>query len=519
MSSTSRKPLKRLSLLQSPTSFSSPTFSSTDSPTVASRRVDRDAAGNTVQNAGSPNSSVEEPTATAQSEQVSKNARRQSSIYYVSRDRDLERIATDERLPVNERRFSAPQCRNNADDAASPISERQRKRQSVSVLEEQPAPMTLAEKHADLLRFIAQKESRCLELRSQLAVEEAELFSLKRKWERIVTRGHRGAPSASVSSLEMDPSAQGAVLAGLKEGVQGVGRLIAQLGELGTQGSDTGHVSSASISTSRTSSSSTRLSQSSVSSLGTFEDKEPEILENTTSDSADPHLKRHSLSTPVRRRPYELSSPSTPSPPILTPRTPLSASVQFSVAQTQPPTVKLSHSQTTVQVTSKHKKRMSVASGTFPPASSIPGVSVAPLVSWVDSVGKRLVQLHVSGHESEPRSNSNSRKDMESIHKRASTLLSDASSSLFAALTSPTRQSPVIDLTDPASPFLLDDDSDMHGNDLGTQWATVNTLSPERPKIAPIPAVPNAAVKKVSDNGTLPDSANGTDADGEEWNW
>jgi hypothetical protein len=30
-------------------------------------------------------------------------------------------------------------------------------------------------RHADLLRFIAQKESKCLELRSQLALHEAEL--------------------------------------------------------------------------------------------------------------------------------------------------------------------------------------------------------------------------------------------------------------------------------------------------------------------------------------------------------
>ncbi|KAH8998122.1 hypothetical protein EDB92DRAFT_1941794 [Lactarius akahatsu] len=48
----------------------------------------------------------------------------------------------------------------------------------------QPAVLTLAERHADLLQFIAQKESKCLELRSQLAAHESELIDLKRKWER-----------------------------------------------------------------------------------------------------------------------------------------------------------------------------------------------------------------------------------------------------------------------------------------------------------------------------------------------
>lgn len=66
-------------------------------------------------------------------------------------------------------------------------------------------PLTLTEKHADLLHFIAQKESKCLELRSQLAVHEAELLQLKRKWERIVSRGFErqqqtSSPSSTSSS-------------------------------------------------------------------------------------------------------------------------------------------------------------------------------------------------------------------------------------------------------------------------------------------------------------------------------
>ncbi|PPQ66002.1 hypothetical protein CVT26_010662 [Gymnopilus dilepis] len=136
--------------------------------------------------------------------------------------------------------------------------------QNMKHLKERP-PVTLAEKHAELLHFIAQKESKCLELRSQLAVHEAELLQLKRKWERIVNRGfekslspssppssynhpHPTSPpsssiplSASLLSTSPDStfsptspntsSAQGAgaavVLEGIKEGVQGVSRFIA----------------------------------------------------------------------------------------------------------------------------------------------------------------------------------------------------------------------------------------------------------------------------------------------------
>ncbi|KAJ3513928.1 hypothetical protein NLJ89_g2674 [Agrocybe chaxingu] len=113
-------------------------------------------------------------------------------------------------------------------------------------------PLTLADKHADLLHFIAQKESKCLELRSQLAAHEAELAQLKRKWERIVNRGFEksqspssvvpSSPSPTSTSLNASATPSSAnqsyassngplpgavVLEGIKESVQGVSRLIA----------------------------------------------------------------------------------------------------------------------------------------------------------------------------------------------------------------------------------------------------------------------------------------------------
>ncbi|GJJ10353.1 hypothetical protein Clacol_004579 [Clathrus columnatus] len=80
-------------------------------------------------------------------------------------------------------------------------------------------PATLAEKHADLLRFIAQKESKCMELRAQLAQHEAELLVLKQKWERIVSKGSPILPRASVE-LKPATSTRSDVLGGIREGVQ-----------------------------------------------------------------------------------------------------------------------------------------------------------------------------------------------------------------------------------------------------------------------------------------------------------
>ncbi|KAF8519462.1 hypothetical protein JB92DRAFT_2004277 [Gautieria morchelliformis] len=86
-------------------------------------------------------------------------------------------------------------------------------------------PVTLAERHADLLRFIAQKESKCLELRTQLAQHEADLLLLKRKWERIVSKG---LPSSARSEIPTNTGSD--VLGGIREGVQsGLGRVLAVL--------------------------------------------------------------------------------------------------------------------------------------------------------------------------------------------------------------------------------------------------------------------------------------------------
>ncbi|KAJ7749304.1 hypothetical protein DFH07DRAFT_1062389 [Mycena maculata] len=182
------------------------------------------------------------------------------------------------------------------------------------------SPVTLAEKartpfalrttlihfcrHADLLHFIAQKESKCLELRSQLAVHEAELLQLKRKWERIVSRGFTSPHNTSLastssgatsgSSMEQSPNPTsangGAMLDGIREGVQGVGRFIAAFSptpyssfESSMHGTHSPSSSMSTMATSTSASKSTRLSQSSASSLG--EETCPPTAERATDDA------------------------------------------------------------------------------------------------------------------------------------------------------------------------------------------------------------------------------------------
>ncbi|TCD61815.1 hypothetical protein EIP91_007860 [Steccherinum ochraceum] len=432
-------------------------------------------------------------------------------------------------------------------------------------------PMTLTEKHADLLQFIAQKESKCLELRSQLAAHEEELAHLKRKWERIVSRGMDRAytpsfpstnvpssspptsshhPSPSLASSLLSPT-NGAVLDGIKEGVQGVGRLLAAglelSGQVPSPGGPTSSVgpglsgvsraamtpalrrakheathSVSSVSTAGTTSTSalsagTRLSQSSASSfaeaeedLALLEQDEDRTLQPATHESFEQTLLSEVELSPstamktaklLRRRSREAPKNLLTSEP---------ASDRQSTASTS-------------AASRKASKRISVdvsASSTF---------GSAPVSAWMGSVGNTVGKKWEELQKGDTFTKS---------QKRASLLLSDVSSSFFAALASPspssqtsrpsassplsnamstspnlatvpfssTKPSPV-----PSNGSLLDDD------ELGGQDARVGQGLGE--VLIPVSLSPNPS---TSANGTktapIPVPTSSVDDD-DDWNW
>ncbi|EED79758.1 predicted protein [Postia placenta Mad-698-R] len=297
-------------------------------------------------------------------------------------------------------------------------------------------PLTLTEKHADLLQFIAQKESKCLELRSQLAMHEAELAELKRKWERIVSRG---MDRMSMPSPLTSPN--GGALEGIKEGV----RLLASgLGDLSsptsvsaspaspvpvqvlpglasvsrsTMGRVRGHTntqSTSSVSTTGTSTSShttsTRLSQSSASSLA-FD--EP-LLEVDEKREGSPHGSVEvSPSSALRAaKLHRRKSREQPSP-LCSPLADTSATLGADSPRTR----------------AMKRSSLNLSSGLPPPA--IPGIGVLagqPMSSWMETMGSSVGRKWEELQKGETFTKS---------QKRASVILSDVSQTFFSALTSP----------------------------------------------------------------------------------
>ena len=177
-------------------------------------------------------------------------------------------------------------------------------------------------RYADLLQFIAQKESKCLELRSHLAIHESELLELKRKWERIVRREFgRSIPSTST------PASPGssAVLNGLVGGVRAlaaattpppltpsISRTRPPPSAVAThEPSQAASNSVSSTTTTRTSSSapsaagSPRLSQSSMSSVAEVKTDSGKAEEGQREEAIAPDsggMKLQSPSSKVRRR-------------------------------------------------------------------------------------------------------------------------------------------------------------------------------------------------------------------------
>ncbi|KAI0827074.1 hypothetical protein BC628DRAFT_1370695 [Trametes gibbosa] len=382
------------------------------------------------------------------------NPRRQSSIAYYPSDHTP---TWDLRSPTAASGSSLKRSTSLNQGPSDKLSQKRDRRSLpasdvLADVQAERAPLTLTEKHADLLRFIAQKESKCLELRSQLAAHEAELAQLKRKWERIVSRGMDRA----YSQPPQPGSGSSSLLSGaMKDGVQGMGRMLAAgLSDLSSNSvsqtpprtpvlalrtgriqGHASHQSMSSVSTSATSltSSSVRLSQSSASSLAfddpPCEDDEPELAAKRTSFSVDGGT---GIESPVEISPASAikaaklhrrkSRESPPSPSFV----PVSPSPDGSVDATPLSDYKKTLKRSSLHITSNRS---------MPPAASIPGLGplASPLASaWMGSVGSSVGKKWEEIQKGET---------FVKSQKRASLLISDVSNSIFAALASPSASS------------------------------------------------------------------------------
>ncbi|KAI0938738.1 hypothetical protein AcV5_000351 [Taiwanofungus camphoratus] len=475
--------------------------------------------------------------------------RRQSSISYYSSD---NAPYWDLRSPTSASSPSLKRCSSLGQNTrGAPVKGDRRSIGSVEV--QSPVvdrgPLTLTERHADLLHFIAQKESKCLELRSQLATHEAELAQLKRKWERIVSRGMDRASSVSPSSPDIgsvdSPATNGAVLEGIKESVQGVGRLLATgLADLSSPSSSAptqvlpgfapvsrasatatirrsrGHASTqstSSVSTYGTStSSSVRLSQSSASSLA-LDESLPGLDEKDERAEEREGRERHSMDNAVEISPatalraaklYRRKSRDYPASLALSssPTTPGSPSPLNS----EPPIPSALNARTS------KRSSMNLSSG-LPPAASIPGLSplaVQPVSSWMESVGQSVGRKWEEIQKGETFTKS---------QKRASLLLSDVSQSFFSALASPTASGTSVSIS--SNPFA----------------ATLSPLSSSPSGLSPMgqasssPAslledddvtdclgsvmIPDSKVPAVEPTGSNPAVRKKQTQSDDEWNW
>jgi len=465
-----------------------------------------------------------------------RHPQRQSSISYYSRDNErisspfVPHHALSRSMSVG---VSSPKIGGAGGDMRNAGSA-----SNGSEVMERP-PLTLAEKHADLLQFIAQKEAKCLDLRSQLAMHEAELLQLKRKWERIVSRGFQKGDGVSEAHVNPNPG-NSVVLEGIKEGVQGVSRFIAAgLTDLSSNPSPPMRLSSApkrghsanqsssSASTNTTDTkSSARLSQSSASSLGDEtllspreEEEDQELIVRDTGAtptmSPNPAFKyqkekkerrseatdgqhfsnRNGAANIHRRRSQDVSLPS-----------PSNSSLSLGSSSTAP----------CEDQTSKARKRTSMNG--LPPVSSIPGLgsisvtgnsSTQPISSWMGSATKKWEELQRGSSFSKGQ-------------KRASVLLSDVSHSIVSALspqslTAPPFLTPPLTSSGKTSPSsvssavsLLDID-DLADEDYTTRLGSVMKPDKTSPKLQPPSSAPIASAKtgdtKTEDEGD------------DEWNW
>ncbi|KAI9444258.1 hypothetical protein H4582DRAFT_1920442 [Lactarius indigo] len=404
-------------------------------------------------------------------------SRRQSTISY---------------LPADSPRLWSPRTLEKGSNALKrsvSLHNKKETRASTGSIPQRPThqPAVSLPRHADLLQFIAQKESKCLELRSQLAAHESELNDLKRKWERIVHRefGRNLSPTSSSTSPMASPppnSGAGAVFNGLAGGVRAIAAVAASptpaspLARRMARQAASSSVSSTVTTTSGSGTSTgmgTRLSQSSASS----------VAEEKTDTLEEPIVRDTGATTP---------SEQPPSPSIKTlRRRSRDARVPLSDALS---------SLTGVSTSPASTKRASV--GAVPP-TSIPGINSLGAMGLgrtnlgeaaqglMDSVGSRLAELQRG-------------QTFSKSQKRASVLFSEVSQSIFSAL-GPAPSAPKEVL--PTSPMqsLIDEDDEVGSTVLGHAILPDTVAVSRRPTPSKQPPLSRPETKD--------------DEDDEDWNW
>ncbi|KAF8552477.1 hypothetical protein OG21DRAFT_1511421 [Imleria badia] len=292
-------------------------------------------------------------------------------------------------------------------------------RESVSSLDGAVArerePLTLVEKHADLLRFIAHKERKCLELRDQLALHEKELAELKRKWERIVNRGHDPLPNPPPTA-----GIGGAALDGLKEGVRMIAAGFSDLGGVIHELEGDNDPSKPNPLTHAPRTDSEHLSMSSMSSIQESASASDHVLDGgegeTTTVATAPSLARAgSLNCRMHKRASRvIAKEPTTSPTSVSPaQSPKSTNLDVGMSLVLAPSPTL-------------VPPFSGAVSTFatPATGSTHGpvlVTAGSTSSWMDNMGKKLNSLQNG-------------QTFSKGQKRASSLLAGVSSTISAAL-------------------------------------------------------------------------------------
>ncbi|KAG9002448.1 hypothetical protein FRB94_003859 [Tulasnella sp. JGI-2019a] len=387
-----------------------------------------------------------------------------------------------------------------------------------------PPALTLTEKHADLLRFIASKESKCYELRTQLEQHEAELLVLKKKWERIVSKSKPEGVNANGSR---DGGGGESVRFALKE----VGRLLVS-GGMGLMDDSTSPASS--TSTKGHSPSSPSMAQSSTVKTATPSGPKPaEVIRSSSeiarSSGSGPRV---SLTETRSRKSKEEATLSSPRTSLSSPTSSFMTTSGASSTRDSLSSVSTSMSSSLEDVTPSSKVALSSSSAAQPPSSALDDLARStkpwiPLPNGLNKTWENIQKTTTFGKHSKRASILVSDvTDMSTsiLGSLSTALLSSGGASSSPAMTmAGHRRSPVPTPVPAAQRLsaasLLDDDDDILmslGSNLSAPikpWSSsASTSSPILKPVAVPPTPSKTSIPSKKQNKCVY-------TDDEDWNW